>query len=340
MQYGANSMAYQILNPGMELWFSQHHDVVIGYVRAAGYVVVAGEPIGDITQLNQVVHEFSCAMQPTPICYFGAEHAFAQRITTTHSEMVWLGLQPWWQPETWIQRTQTKSSLRALRSVARRRGVHIRWLDEQTAFADLEACLLRWLEHRRMPPLHFVLESHTLAHVTDRHVCVAYHGDVVVGYVVASPIVLQRGWMIEQVVRSPDAPKGTTELLLDAMVHRLVSTGAASVTLGLAPLSQARDAPSRYAPWHIRMSMRVVRLFGQFFYNFVGLDRFKAKFLPERWDAIYAVTPGRAVSLWTLYAIAQAFCGVSPLVFLPWAMWHRSRQVLLRSISMSRRNRS
>ena len=63
-----------------------------------------------------------------------------------------------------------------------------------------------------------------------------------------------------------------------------------------------------------------VRAHGKRFYNFEGLDDFKAKFMPERWDPIWAITSQRRVTLWTLYAIAEAFGKQSPLIFIPRAL--------------------
>ena len=124
MHYGANSMAYQILNPGMQWWFSTTTDAVVGYRMAAGYAVVAGEPVCHPLQQVHVAREFAVAMAPHPICYFGSEPAFAQHLQSAlPCDVMWLGMQPWWQPAVWHRRVWAKQSLRALFSYARRRGV-------------------------------------------------------------------------------------------------------------------------------------------------------------------------------------------------------------------------
>src|SRR5690349_12283396 len=41
-QWGWNATAYQIVNPGIEHWFSRGGDAVIGFVRRHGVRVVAG----------------------------------------------------------------------------------------------------------------------------------------------------------------------------------------------------------------------------------------------------------------------------------------------------------
>ena len=45
MLHGWNATAYQIVNPGMTLWFSSTADAVVGYVERGRTRVVAGSPV-------------------------------------------------------------------------------------------------------------------------------------------------------------------------------------------------------------------------------------------------------------------------------------------------------
>lgn len=73
-------------------------------------------------------------------------------------------------------------------------------------------------------------------------------------------------------------------------------------------------------PLSLRLLLGWVRVHGRRFYNFEGLNQFKAKFQPEEWEPIYAVTNRRRVSVRTLYAIAGAFGGTSPVLFVGHAL--------------------
>jgi phosphatidylglycerol lysyltransferase len=59
--------------------------------------------------------------------------------------------------------------------------------------------------------------------------------------------------------------------------------------------------------------LRLVRRGGRRFYNFGGLDAFKAKFNPETWEPIYAIAEGTRFPPRALYAIAGAFSGGAPI---------------------------
>src|SRR5213075_2864957 len=84
-------------------------------------------------------------------------------------------------------------------------------------------------------------------------------------------------------------------------------------TLGLSPLSQRAVAEPIPQPFWLRLVLKWVRVHGARFYNFGGLESFKAKFNPDAWEPIYAIARGKRFSPRTLYAIAGAFSGGAPL---------------------------
>ena len=94
-----------------------------------------------------------------------------------------------------------------------------------------------------MPPLHFMVEPRTLhGVVADRVLLVARRAGAAVAFLVASPVAARNGFLIEQVARSPRAPNGSSELLIDAAMRRFAEDGRVYVTLGLVALSsQAGD---------------------------------------------------------------------------------------------------
>jgi phosphatidylglycerol lysyltransferase len=112
--------------------------------------------------------------------------------------------------------------------------------------------------------------------------------------------------LTEQFVRGRGAPNGTAELMIDSAVRWVAEQGSDYVTLGLAPLS-TRAGELTDQDLLIRLGFKWVRAHGRRFYNFEGLDSFKAKFAPERWEAVYAVSNARRFSIRSLYAIASAF---------------------------------
>lgn len=341
LRYGWNVMAYQILNPGLEYWFSADGEAVVAYVVANGYRVVAGAPVCPPESLADAATAFGeeARREGQRVCYFGAQDRLIELMAERGpASKVLLGAQPFWDPRHWPAILERKASLRAQLARARNKGVAVRlWAPEGAAdHPALRRCLDEWLETRGLPPMHFLVEWNVLPHLLDRRLFVAERVGQPVGFLIASPVPLRNGWLIEQIIRGRAAPNGTTELLLDTAVRALAAEGAEYVTLGLSPLSPviAQHPPP---PRSIRLLLGWVRLHGRRFYNFEGLDRFKSKFQPEGWEPIYAVTDRRRIPVRLLYAIAGAFGGASPILFISRASLRALRQEVRWAAARARR---
>lgn len=321
LRFGWNSMAYQILNPGMSYWFDPSGEAVVGFSRHAGYRIVAGAPVCAQERLDEIAKAFEADAQRAGelVCYFGAQERLRRRLNRTDpAGSLLLGAQPVWNPGNWLETATRKASLRAQIARARNKRVIVTEHSDRNRPPDeeLQAVLDGWLRGRRLPAMHFMVEPDTLNHFEDRKIFRAERDGHAVGFLVASPIPLRSGWLIEQIVRLPDAPNGTTELLLQHAMTRLNQTGAGFVTLGLSPLSRRAELADDAQPrWH-RWVLDGVRRFGRPLYNFEGLDAFKAKFQPDDWEPVYALAASDRLTPRAMFAIAGAFCGESLVKFL------------------------
>ena len=89
--------------------------------------------------------------------------------------------------------------------------------------------------------------------------------------------------------------------------------GAGFATLGVAPLSDRAGTIGDREPLWVRGLLRWIRAHGRRFYNFRGLDAFKASLQPQGWEPIYAIVPAPRVTPRMLAAVAGAFGGGSAL---------------------------
>lgn len=318
LRYGWNATAYQIINPGIELWFSSACEAVVGFVRAHNTLVVAGAPVCARDRLADVATEFEQAAwrDGKRVCYFGAESRLESvyRGAPTHS-MVLLGAQPMWLPRNWREIISRHASLRAQLNRARNKSVSVsEWSSPQAAgHPALQDCLQEWLATRGLPPMHFLVEPQTLERLVDRRVFVAEQKGQVVGFLVASPVPRRNGWLIEQIIRGRGAPNGTAELMIDAAVRAMAEEKCDYVTLGLSPLSRRAAISQEGNPFWLRCLLSWVRAHGKRFYNFDGLDAFKTKFQPEQWDPVFAIFNAPHFSPIALYAISEAFTKGAPI---------------------------
>jgi phosphatidylglycerol lysyltransferase len=327
LRHGWSSTAYQILNPGISHWFSATGDAVIGYVERHGVRIVAGAPVCSKERLAEIVVEFekASAKHGLHVCYFCAESRLESvlRNSVGHS-MALLGAQPVWQPQNWPRVFEHHASLKAQLNRARNKGVTVsEWSAERASHnPELLRSLHEWLATRSFPTLHFLVEPMTLDRLYDRRIFVAERQSKVIGFVVASPVPMRNGWLIEQIIRGRGAVNGVSELMIDTAVRALAISGSAFVTLGLSPLSRRAVVQAEPPPFWLRVLLNWVRAHGRRFYNFDGLDAFKTKFHPEHWEPIFAISNQSHFSPLTLYAVAAAFTQSSPMTAVGRAIWH------------------
>ena len=319
LDHGRNATAYQILNAGFE--HARIGEAVVGYVRARAWPggppvrVAAGVPIGPEASLAPAVARFDALARAEGgrAVWFGVEPGEAP-LFDGHAELV-VGAQPVWAPAAWDGLVASHASVRAQIRRAANKGVRVEEWPPDVAARDpgLRRCLDAWLSSRGLPTLRFLTDPLVLHQLGDRRVFVALQptpgGERVVAYALLAPVPARSGWLVEWIIQSADAPNGTPARLLDAAMRAIALAGAAWATLGLAALSSRAPASQPDPPLAIRALLAWTRAHARRFYNFEGLERFKAKFRPEAWEPVRLYADDDAISLQTLYALADAFSG-------------------------------
>lgn len=330
--YGWNTTCYQVVNPGIQRWFSPRGDAMVGYVEKHGRRVVAGAPICPEPEVWPTIEEWEATLPKCPSCYFGAEERVHGALAhdSRYSTVV-LGAQPVWSPESWSRSFENDPSLRYQLQRAKHKGVTVtEWSPERAeANGDLQRVLQEWLKTRGLPPMHFLVEPETLECLGDRRLFVAERAGEVVGFVTMAPIPTRKGWLTEQFVRGQGAPNGTIELMLNTAIEAVGRSGAEMVTMGIVPLSTHAVEEDSHNPAWLRLLTAWMRAHGRRFYNFDGLDRFKSKFHPDYWEPIYVISREPKFSVRTLYAVAAAFTQQPPVMAVAKGLLQAVRQELL-----------
>lgn len=316
--WGRNPTSWQILNPGISRWSTDDGTGLVGYVRRRGTWVAAGDPVTRPDRLETTARAFERSAGESPVCWFcaGPELVRIFEHDPAHSAVL-IGAQPVWHPDSWIRKLQKHPSLRAQLRRAANKGVRVEEWEaaRATSDAELRDCLRQWLEARPFPPLQFLVEPRTLDRPEGRRIFVALVGNRPIGYALLSPVPQRNGWLVEQFVRRPSAPNGTAELMVTRAVEAVASEGYEYITLGLAPLSRHAGIPGEGQP-RLRLLFGWLRLHGNRFYNFSGLDFFKSKFDPDAWEPVYALADRSRLSFRMLYSVAAAFSNGSPVANL------------------------
>jgi phosphatidylglycerol lysyltransferase len=144
----------------------------------------------------------------------------------------------------------------------------------------VDAVIGRWLGSKQMAPMGFLVHVDPFAFPEERRYLVAEREGRVVGFLSCVPVYGRAGWLLEDLLRDPAAPNGTSELLVDGAMRALAAEKSEYVTLGLAPL--AGD---------VSPVLRAARAVGRALYDFEGVRAFKAKLRPRAWEPIYLSYP-------------------------------------------------
>ncbi|AKQ63094.1 membrane protein, putative [Myxococcus hansupus] len=308
--YGWNATSFQVLQPIYHYWFDPAGDACVAYVDTGGAWVAAGAPIASQERLAAVAEGFHAAARAAGrrVCFFATEARFHEHVPMASLS---IGEQPVWDPANWDAVVRGSRSLREQLRRARARGVTVR----EVPAAELEnprnpvswavaQLKRRWLLFRRMAPMGFLVKLHPDDFARERHAFLAEVGGKVVGFLSVVPVYARDGWFLQDLLRTADAPNGTSESLVDAAMRAAADRGRRYVTLGLAPLS----GPVR--PW-----LRLARTCGRPLFDFEGLRAFKAKFRPDAWVPLLLSYPTPRGGLLAVYDALRAFAQGSLLRF-------------------------
>jgi phosphatidylglycerol lysyltransferase len=325
-RFGHTATAFQVLAPGMAHWFTndhcdghftatpeRHHRApgeisnqgMVGYIDTGAAWVAAGEPIAAREHTIDVARQFidHAHALGKRVAFFATEGALA---ASPRFRRVLIGEQPVWNPVRWSEVLASHRSLREQLRRARAKGVTVRAVSHGDFSFDhaLRGLMQRWLATRPMPSMHFLVELEPFVHRGERMLFVAERAGVVVAFLSLAPVSARNGWLFEHVLRDPQAPNGSAELMIDFAMRNLGSKGVTWATLGLAPLAGS------VAGW-----LRFVRTTARPFFNFEGLTSFKRKLGPSSWQPVYLAYPQERSSVLAMVDGLRAFAGGSLLRF-------------------------
>jgi phosphatidylglycerol lysyltransferase len=281
-------MAFAALEPGMRHWFDapapEGTGACVAYVETRGGWVAACSPLvdaPDAQQLARAGRRFieAARSEGRRACFFACEALEGDGLRRQL-----IGEQPCFRPRDWLRELPARRRLKEQLRRARAKGVQVRRvrpeeLSEGSPLRrDIERLASEWLRSRRMEPMGFLVALELFHFPAHHRYFVAQRQGRSVGFLSAVPIGARRGWLVEDVVRSRDAPNGTTESMLVGVLRDVEDSEI--VTLGLTPLSGAVGWPLRFVRWLTRP-----------LFDFQGLHAFRERLRPDAWEPVWLVYP-------------------------------------------------
>lgn len=284
-QYAADAVSFQALKTGARWWMDADPPVgtggVVAYLPFGRSWIAIGRPLVAPDAVADAAQRFCRAARShnrRPV-FLGVEDATAFAGYRTLA----LGLQSVLKPSMWDATLRRWPRLREQLRRARAKGVTVRAVEPgelapgSPLRADVERLRGEWLRSRAMEPLGFLVEVDPFYAASEHLYFAASHRGRVVQFLSAVPIHASHGWLMEDMLRGRDAPNGTTELLIAALMQR-AGGDPAWITPGLTPLTGAMP------PW-----LRLTRRATVALYDFSGLFRFRSRLHPPSWTTVWLV---------------------------------------------------
>jgi phosphatidylglycerol lysyltransferase len=322
--HGQDAMSFSALESGMSHWFDalppDGTGACVAYVDTGGAWVAACGPLAQAGEHARASLRFVEAARERGrrASFFAAESLESSAMTR-----LLIGQQPLFRPGEWVRELSKHRGLREQLRRASAKGVRARQVpanelgSDAPLRGDVDRLARAWLRSRRIEPMGFLASVEPFHHPEEHRYFVAEQQGRIVGFLSAVPIG-RRGWLVEDVLRAPRAPNGTTETLVVAFMKSVAD--AHSVTLGLTPLAGAVSRPLRIARWLARP-----------LFDFGGLRAFRQRMHPHGWQPVWLVYPRRQSGFVTLMDTLRAFARGSLVLFgvrsllhhpsgLPWAL--------------------
>jgi phosphatidylglycerol lysyltransferase len=265
---------------------------------------VAGEPLGSEKDLPQITRRFldHARSKKRVVAFLPSTEKFARTVSSSNVRIVKVGATPYFDLAKWDPRGNSAKKLRLGINHGRRANIVVSEVRELTAGFRREAAeLMRsWANGRRAGvSFGWLFELVPFQKTGDRKYFAARNAkNELVGLLAASPIPARDGWYLEDVLRSVNAPAGTSDLLVFEALKGLAAQGAKLATLGTVPLSaKGENDISSKNNFLINKSLKFSKRYLNSMYNFDGLETFKSKFVPTWWESEYVVvSKGRLIS--------------------------------------------
>lgn len=303
-RFGTDAVSFQALKAGERWWVDDPWPAGTGarlaYTPSGRSWIAIGSPLVDPARRADAVRRFMRAARSAgrrPV-FFGIEDT----APFDGCKTLLLGLQSVLDPAAWDATLRSRPRLREQLRRARAKGVSVRAVDADELLPDaplrraVERLRDEWLGSRHMEPMRFLVEVDPFRGATEHRYFIAERHGVAVHFLSAVPIYAARGWLMEDMLRGRDAPNGTTELVIDALMRR-VAGDARWVTPGLTPLSGP-------IPWW----MRATRAASVALYDFRGLWQFRSRLRPSAWRPI-RLAWDRGPVIGPMLDVLRAFAG-------------------------------
>jgi phosphatidylglycerol lysyltransferase len=295
-------------DPWQLLW-ARDRRAYLPFQERPSTLIAWRDPVGPPDDAVEVVRGFRgyAAARGKHAVLLGAGRTIVETLPKDSFQSVWLGTEPFYDLRTWHTRGKAGEEIRQACNHARKHGGTAREvypLRDAAIRKAIEDVTEAWMRARPERRSRSFLRTAPLDSAQHRRYFVVEGDERIESLLVCSPVSL-RGQYLQDLVRRPDALRGSNELNMVTAMAVFQREGLEFVTGGIVPFYDPNRPRCAQRPQDGGILGRVIGRFDHL-YGFSGLQQFRAKFVPSRVVDVYALlwpgvlTPGL---VWDLCAV-------------------------------------
>ncbi len=292
--HGANSNAFLAIYPGFEYFWSEGREGVIAYVSRAG-AWVAGEPLAPADEIVALMKAFVVQAQAhgKRAVFVAVRESVALAAREAGLSTLQIGSEPRFVLDRYPPTGKTWNNVIPAAGHLEEKGAKVsEFKPDELALErrrELDTVLRAWRDSRKMDSLSFFNQVRPWLYSAKKRYFLVEFNDKVQAFVAAIPMPAAGAWYLIDLIRRPNSPPGSTELLALGAMKAMGQAGVREVTLGVAPLSGLNRVSENLAVYRV---MRFLYRHGGAFYGFRSLYEYKHKFAPTSEEAVFLVHDG------------------------------------------------
>lgn len=259
------------------------------------------DPVGPPEDAAEVIRGFKAyaAARGKHAVLLGVGRSVVESLPKNSFRSVWLGTEPFYDLRRWHISGGTGREIRQASNHARKHGGSAREvfpLHDADVCRGIEDVTEAWMNARSLRRNQSFLRTAPMERVEERRYFVVEDGDRIESLLVCSHV-SHRGQYLQDLVRRPDALRGSHELNIVTAMGVFQKEGLEFVTSGIVPFYDPNKPRCAQGNQFGGVLGHVIGRFDHLF-RFSGLQQFRGKFVPSRVVDIYALlwpgvlTPG------------------------------------------------
>jgi lysylphosphatidylglycerol synthetase-like protein (DUF2156 family) len=310
VEHFGGSVSYVLNDPTCERFAAPGIEGLIAFRRGFRCFVMIGDPVCDEQDADDLIESFRqfCMAERRSTVVAAASASFATRCVERGYAAIEFGQELTFDPQRDPTSGGRGRELRKKLHRARRAGVAVAeyhpHLDHRSLEHDLRAIARAWLAARHGFQV-FITPIDLFPYYRGRRWFYARRGAALLGVLSLQRVGCRGGWVFEHLAALPDAPQGTTELLVTTALTALGSEGCRYATFGPSTLSRLGRMQG-VAPYSEAVARAVFNTAGSVF-GLDALTRYREKFQATGTEASYLLFYPARIGLGEATGLLRAF---------------------------------